>query len=69
MAGNPGFEIYVVSDATAAFARPALGGTLRPAKAVHSATLSDLHQEFATVVNTAEVLMFTKGLGLTCPNR
>jgi nicotinamidase-related amidase len=56
MAGNLGFTTYVVSDATAAFARPALGGTLRPAEAVHSAALSDLHEEFATVLDTAEIL-------------
>jgi nicotinamidase-related amidase len=56
MAGNLGFKTYVVSDATAAFARPALDGTLRHADAVHSAALSDLHQEFATVVDTAEIL-------------
>jgi nicotinamidase-related amidase len=56
MAGNLGFKTYVVSDATAAFARPALDGTLRNAEAVHSAALSDLHGEFATVVDTAEIL-------------
>jgi nicotinamidase-related amidase len=56
MAGNLGFETFVVSDATASFARPALDGTMRAAEAVHSAALSDLHQEFATVVDTAEVL-------------
>jgi nicotinamidase-related amidase len=56
MAGNLGFKTYVVSDATAAFARPALDGTLRHADAVHSAALSDLHQEFATVVDTEEIL-------------
>jgi len=56
MAGNLGFKTYVVSDATATFARTALDGTLRPAEAVHSAALSDLHQEFATVVDTDEVL-------------
>jgi nicotinamidase-related amidase len=56
MAGNLGFRTYVVSDATAAFARPALDGSPRPAEAVHSAALSDLHQEFATVVDTPEIL-------------
>jgi nicotinamidase-related amidase len=56
MAGNLGFNTYVVSDATAAFARPTVEGTLRPADAVHSAALSDLHQEFATVLDTAETL-------------
>jgi nicotinamidase-related amidase len=56
MAGNLGFTTYVISDATAAFARPALDGTLRPAEGVHAAALSDLHQEFATVVTTREIL-------------
>jgi nicotinamidase-related amidase len=56
MAGNLGFKTFVVSDATASFARPALDGTLRPAEAVHSSALSDLHGEFATVVDTTEIL-------------
>jgi len=56
MAGNLGFSTLVVSDATASFARPALDGTLRPAEAVHSAALSDLQGEFATVVDSVEVL-------------
>jgi nicotinamidase-related amidase len=56
MAGNLGFTTYVVSDATASFARPALDGTVRTAEAVHAAALSDLHEEFATVVDTAEIL-------------
>ena len=56
MAGNLGFTTFVVSDATAAFARAALDGTVRSADAVHSAALSDLHQEFATIVDTAEIL-------------
>ena len=61
MAGNLGFETFVVSDATATFARPALDGTMRPAEAVHSAALSDLHQEFATVVDTTEILKRADG--------
>ena len=54
MAGNLGFSTLVVSDATASFARPALDGTLRLAEAVHASALSDLHGEFATVVDTAK---------------
>jgi nicotinamidase-related amidase len=56
MAGNLGFKTYVVSDATATYDRPALDGTMRSAAAVHSAALSDLHQEFATVVDTEEIV-------------
>jgi nicotinamidase-related amidase len=62
MAGNLGFTTYVVSDATAAFARLTVGGRLRAAREVHEGALSDLHEEFATVVDTAEVL---KGAGHT----
>jgi nicotinamidase-related amidase len=61
MAGNLGFDTYVVSDATAAFARAALDGTLRPAEDVHSAALSDLHGEFATVLDSAEILRMSEG--------
>jgi len=56
MAGNLGFKTFVVSDATAAFVRKALDGSLRDAEAVHSGALSDLDGEFATVLDTAEVL-------------
>jgi hypothetical protein len=53
MAGNLGFASET-TEGYAAFARRALDGTLR--LAVHSAALSDLHQDLATVVDTAEVL-------------
>jgi nicotinamidase-related amidase len=56
MAGNLGFTTLVVSDATAAFNRKALDGSMRPAEAVHAGALSDLHEEFATVLDTAELL-------------
>ena len=56
MAGNLGFTTYVVEDATAAFDRPGLDGEMRPAADVHHTALSDLSEEFATVVRTEEVL-------------
>jgi nicotinamidase-related amidase len=52
MAGNLGFETFVVSDATAAFDRPALDGSRRAAEEVHAAALSDLRDEFASIVET-----------------
>ncbi len=64
MAANLGFATYVVSDATAAFARPALDGRVRPADEVHWDALSDLQGEFAEVVDTAGVL---GALGATTP--
>lgn len=56
MAGNLGFTTYVVEDATAAFDRMGLDGKMRPAADVHAAALSDLSDEFATIVRTEEVL-------------
>ena len=56
MAGNLGFETYLVSDATATFDRPGLDGRNRPAAEVHAAALSDLQGEFATVLDTRAVL-------------
>ena len=56
MAGNLGFNTYVVEDATATFDRLGLDGRTRPAADVHAAALSDLAHEFATVVRTDELL-------------
>lgn len=56
MAGNLGFETFIVRDATATFERAALDGSMRPAAEVHESALSDLAGEFATVTQTAEVI-------------
>lgn len=56
MAGNLGFATYVVEDATATFDRLSLTGETRPAAEVHAAALSDLSDEFATIVRTVDVL-------------
>jgi len=56
MAGNLGFATWVVSDATATFDRVGPDGVLHPAERVHQMALSDLHGEFATVVDTAAVV-------------
>jgi predicted metalloendopeptidase/nicotinamidase-related amidase len=52
MAGNLGFETFVVADATATFDRANRDGTLRVAADVHEAALSDLQDEFARIVDT-----------------
>lgn len=59
MAGNLGFEVYLLSDATATFDRTGIDGRNRPAAEVHEAALSDLHGEFATVIDTESLLSFT----------
>jgi nicotinamidase-related amidase len=56
MAGNLGFDTYIVADATATFERRALDGSMRPAEEVHLSALSDLSDEFATVTLTRDVL-------------
>lgn len=56
MAGNLGFETYIVADATAAFALPGPDGKLYAAEEIHRINLVALHDEFATVVNTDSVL-------------
>jgi len=56
MAANLGFTTFVVPDATAAFERLALDGSLRPAAEVHDAALSDLQGEFAQLVETRALI-------------
>lgn len=52
MAGNLGFTAFVVSDATATFDRTGPDGVEYKAELIQAMTLSDLHQEFATIVDT-----------------
>ncbi|GAC1466022.1 MAG: cysteine hydrolase family protein [Chloroflexota bacterium] len=56
MAGNLGFNTYVVSDATATFDRTGPDGQWHSADDIQAMTLSNLHGEFATIVTTDLVL-------------
>jgi len=56
MAGNLGFDTFVVADATATFDCADRDGTIHPAELVHSVSLASLDGEFATVVETDELL-------------
>lgn len=56
MAGNLGFTTWVVSDATAAFDRVGPDGSLHRAEQIHAIALSDLHGEFATVVDSTALI-------------
>jgi nicotinamidase-related amidase len=60
MAGNLGFDTYLVSDATATFDRRGPDGTLHTAEEIQAMTLTNLHQEFATIATTTEVLKSMK---------
>jgi nicotinamidase-related amidase len=56
MAGNLGFETFVVEDACFTFGRKDWAGTPRTAAEVHAMSLANLEGEYATVVGAAEVL-------------
>jgi nicotinamidase-related amidase len=56
IAGDLGFETYVVSDATAAFDRVSPDGELIHGETIHRVALTSIHEEFATVVTSREVL-------------
>lgn len=56
MAGNLGFEAYLVGDACFTFARPDFEGRLRSADEVHAMSLANLDGEYCSVVTTDRVL-------------
>lgn len=59
MAGNLGFTVTVVEDATATFERVGPDGSHYSADLMHRAALASLHGEFATVRSTRDVLAET----------
>jgi nicotinamidase-related amidase len=61
MAGNLGFNVLFVRDATATFDRH-FEGKIIEANEVHFNTLANLNEEFATIVTSKEVLEATAGL-------
>lgn len=56
MAANLGFKTFVVNDATATFDRKDLNGNIISSDIIHSVNLASLKDEFATIINSDEVL-------------
>jgi nicotinamidase-related amidase len=56
MAGNLGFDTFLVEDACFTFARKDWNGVLRSASEVHAMSLANLDGEYCVVTTTAEVL-------------
>ncbi|KMQ65388.1 isochorismatase [Chryseobacterium angstadtii] len=56
MAGNFGYETYVISDATAAFDRVGINGEKYDAELIHLTALANLNEEFATVWDSERLL-------------
>ncbi len=52
MAGNLGYETYLVSDATATFNKKGIDGQNYSAELIHETALASLNEEFATIVTT-----------------
>lgn len=52
MAGNYGFDTYIVSDATATFNKKGVDGQNFSAELIHETALASLNDEFAIVVTT-----------------
>ena len=52
MAGNLGYETFLVADATATFNKKGIDGTNYPAELIHETALASLREEFATIVTT-----------------
>ncbi|WP_160136607.1 cysteine hydrolase family protein [Chryseobacterium sp. c4a] len=55
MAGNFGYETYVISDATAAFDRVGIHGEKYNAEQVHLMALANLNEEFASILSAEEL--------------
>ncbi len=56
MAGNLGFDTWLVRDATWTFDRIGPDGDEHTAEAIHAMTLSNLNDEFAHIASTAEIV-------------
>lgn len=56
MAANLGFETVIVADASATFAKKGFDGKNFAAETIHQTALASLHNEFATVYHTEELL-------------
>lgn len=56
MAGNLGYEAYLVADATATADRTDLAGRVWRAEEIQALTLANLQGEYATVSTTEEIL-------------
>ena len=56
MAGNLGYDTYLMSDATAAFDRTGIHGERYSAETIHLTSLANLQEEFATVWDSDTLL-------------
>ncbi|WP_447928639.1 cysteine hydrolase family protein [Vreelandella sp. EE27] len=62
-AGNLGFAVQVVADATFTFAKRDFAGTQRSAHDVHSMSLANLEGEYATIKSVEDILNEAENAG------
>ncbi|MFI8708912.1 cysteine hydrolase family protein [Bacillus sp. NPDC077411] len=63
MSGNLGFDTYLISDATAAFGMKGTNDIYYSAEEIHAISLATLHEEFATILTTKEMIE-VMGMGI-----
>lgn len=56
MAGNYGFDTFLIEDAAATFCKNGLKGQFFSAELIHETALASLNEEFATILNTNKIL-------------
>lgn len=56
MAGNYGYDTFIMEDATATFSKTGIDGRLYSAQLIHDTALASLNSEFATVVTTDKLV-------------
>ena len=56
MAGNLGYEAFYVGDAVWAYDGKSIDGFIIPADQIHTVSMANLHNEFATVIQCAALL-------------
>ena len=56
MAGNYGYNTYLISDATATFDKQGVNGEKFKAETVHQISLASLKDEFATILSSEEII-------------
>ena len=55
MAGNLGYNTFLVADAVATFNKKGIDGQNYPAELIHETALASLNNEFATIINSDAV--------------
>ena len=61
MAGNLGYDTYLVAVATWTFDRTGPDGRIFPAQQVHDMSLANLHDEFCRIVTAGEIVDAMRG--------